>query len=286
MAVEGRWGSAAGEFGRTGAADGNLALPMAVAVAGRDTLVLDQENGRVQRFAGGRLVGSFPAGKAAQDLVPLPAGGAAVLDRLGAATLTFLGDDGKTLATLPLAGGPIREGGAVTGVFADAEGVYVEREHRELVRLADASGHADRDRPTLWGRPTRDGKQLLRAAITDRAAGTLTVSVAARSNGAMDFASTVTLDGPILHLVLLDSDRRGRIYAAAAIGRPGPAGVTDERVAVVRLERDGRVSGRIALPALPEADEVFRPVAVDDDGAIYELVSSPAGLAVVRFELP
>ncbi len=286
VAVEGRWGSGPGELGRSGAADGNLEVPMAVAVSGRDTLVLDQQNGRVQRFSGGRVAGSFPAGTAAQDLVALPGGGAAVLDRLGAATLTLLGEDGKVAATIPLVGGPIREGGAVTGVFADAEGVYVEREHRDVVRLADGRGRPDPARPTLWGRPTRDGKQLVRAALADRAAGTLTVSVASRENGAMDFATTVTLDGPILHLVLLDSDRHGRLYVAGAIGRPGADGVTDERVAVVRLERDGSVSGRLSLPALPEADEIFRPLAVDDEGAIYELLPGTTGLSVVRFEFP
>lgn len=286
VALEGRWGSGPGEFGRSGAADGNLEVPMSLDVSRQDTLVLDQLNGRVQRFSGGRVKGSFPAGKAAQDVVALPGGGAAVLDRLGAATLTLLSEDGKVGATIALVGGPIREGGQVTGVFADAEGVYVEREHRDVVRLADGAGRPDRARPTLWGRPTRDGKHLVRAAIADRPAGTLTVSVASRNSGAMDFATTVTLDGPILHLVLLGSDRHGRIYVAGAIGRPGSEGVADERVAAVRLERDGSVSGRLALPALPEADEIFRPLTVDDDGAIHELLTGPAGLSVVRFEFP
>lgn len=249
-----------------------------------DVAVLDQVNRRVQRFRDGRFVGSVALpNEAAQDVATTRDGRTVVLDRLGDPSVTLFDSAGRPTRTVPMVGGPIAEGGAVTGLFVEPDGVYVEREHRELVRVADARGEPDPARTTLWGRPTRDGSTLLRASIADRARGAVTVSAASRANGAMDWSSTVALDGAVLHLLLLDGDRRGRVYLGAVVGTYAAGGVTDPHVTVVRLDRAGTPEATLRLPAPPEADELFRPLVIDDDGVVYALAPGADGLAVVAY---
>ncbi|MFO0646655.1 MAG: hypothetical protein U0326_10485 [Polyangiales bacterium] len=286
--LRGPWGTRPGEFGRTTESEGNPEGPMSFAVAPDGTLaVLDQRNRRIQRFSQGRPLAPITLeNEAAQDLALTPDGRVVALDRLGASTLTVFGPDGRAGSTIALRGGPISEGGAVTGVFADAQGVYVEREHREVVRVADAEGHEDTSRPTLWGRPTRDGGQLLRAAIEDRARGVLRVSVAARSNGAMDWSTAVPAGAPVLYLAMLDSDARGRVYVAAETGVVSAEGPRDLATFVARLDRAGVVEVAVRLPPLAGGDEVFRPMSVDDEGAVYVMDPSREGLVIARYALP
>lgn len=282
--ARGAWGSALGSFGHTSEPEANPEGPMAIAVARDGSLdVLDARNGRVQRFVNGRAVSTAgPVGAAAQDLAHTPDGRVVALDRLGAGTVTVFDREGRAAATVALRGGPIAEGGAVTGVFADADGIYVEHAHREVVRVADAEGRDDPARPTLWGRPSRDGAQLLRAAIEDRAGGTVRVTVAARENGAVDWSAAVPMGASVLHLVMLDSDRAGRVYVAATVGTFTEDGLRDPALVVARLDRAGTVDGTLRLPPLAGDDELFRPVVVDDAGAVYVMDSGPDGLVVRR----
>jgi hypothetical protein len=283
--LRGAWGSGPGAFGHTGEAEANPEGPMAVAVtsAGRVD-VLDPRNGRVLRFVDGRVVGAVgPIGEATQDLAHTADGRVVTLDRLGAATVTVFDREGHPRATIPLRGGPVTEGGAVTAVFADADGVYVEHAHREVVRVADADGREDPARPTLWGRPSRDGAQLLRAAIEDRARGTVRVTVASRENGAVDWSSVVPLGASVLHLVMLDGDHGGRVYVAAVVGVFAAEVLRDPALVVLRLDRAGAVDGALRLPPLAGGDEVFRPVCIDDAGAVYVMDLGAEGLTVRRY---
>ncbi len=288
VVLRGPWGSGPGQFGRRVASEGVPEAPTSLSVdASGDVAVLDQVNRRVQRFRDGRFVGSLPLpGEAAQDLATSVDGRVAVLDRLGDPSLTLFDAAGRPARTVPLVGGPIAEGGAVTGLFAAADGLYVEREHRELVRLTDARGEPDPSRSTLWGRPGRDGATLLRAAIADRSRAMVTVSAASRATGAMDWSRTVTLDGMVLHLVLLDGDRRGRAYLGAVVGRELSGAITDPHALVVRFDRAGVPDGTLRLPAPPEADELFRPMAIDDEGHVFALSPGPDGLSLVEYSFP
>ena len=285
--LRGPWGNGPGQFGRRAASEGTPEAPNSLSLGARgDVAVLDQVNRRVQRFRDGAFVGSIALPtEAAQDVVTT-ADRTAVLDRLGDPSVTLFDAAGRPLRTVPLVGGAITEGGAVTGLFAAPDGLYAEREHRELVRLTDARGEPDPARTTLWGRPTRDGRSLLRAAITDRLRGVVTVSAAARATGAMDWSRAVTLDGLVLHLTLLDGDRRGRAYLGAVVARESAGSLVDAHTLVVRFDPTGAPDGTLRLPAPPEADELFRPLAIDDDGRVFALSPGPDGLALVEYTFP
>lgn len=254
VVVRGGWGGADGQFGRRRDPESNPEGPMAIA-AGRDgqLAVVDQVNRRILRYKDGKLVGTVAlGGDTVQDLAFAKDGKLLVLDRLVDGNVQVYGADGKLVDELSLAGRGVPEGGSVTGLFADDDGVYVERDHEAVVRIADASGRADANRPELVGRPSRDGSLLLAAEISDAAAGDVTVSAVDRASGQPAWKQLVHLGIPIVHVITLDSDKAGLVYLAVDVGREArepPYPIVDERILVARLGGGGALRGLLEIPS-------------------------------------
>jgi len=260
---------------------------MAITVAADGTLlVLDQINRRVQRWKDGKLVGSMPfGGDTVQDVVAGPEGRTVLLDRLADRNLQIYDPTGKLLNEVSLVGKGVPEGGGVTAVFADDNGVYVEREHGAVVRIADVNGHPDPARPELIGRPSRDGKLLLSAALADRGAGTVSLRAFDRKTSQPVWSTVVSLGAPILHVITLDSDTQGAVYLAASTGAEtttAPFHIVDEAIVVTRLT-GGQQRGLLTLPPFATADETFRPITVADDGTLYVEYVGENGVEVRRY---
>jgi hypothetical protein len=78
-------------------------------------------------------------------------------------------------------------------------------------------------------------------------------------------------------------------YLAVDVGHETgspPFVLTDERILVARLGAGGAPRGMLEIPPLPTADESFRPITVDDDGAVYVMAAGDDGLAVTRYVFP
>jgi hypothetical protein len=255
-----------------------------------DLVIVDQANRRLQRFRAGQMVSSVPLPNGAiQDLALTQDGRVAALDRLVDANVRVLDGSGAVAATLPLVAAGLREGASATALFVDANGIYVEREHASVVRLAAADGRDDGSHTELWGRPSRDGSQLLRAAIFDRAAGDVNVTAHERASDAQAFVRRVRFGGPILHVMMLDSDARGSIYVAVDVGRESdlpPHRIDDEHGELVRLSRAGAPTGMLRIAPPDGTIETFRALTVADDGAVYQLIASDGGVEVVRWTFP
>lgn len=282
------WGGRPGQLGRRGGEEANLEAPMALAVERGEIVVLDQVNRRVERFRHGQRIKTMPLGSDfGQDLALGPDGKSAILDRLGANEVSVYGEDGSWLGDLPLGPAHVDKGDA-TGVFSDELGIYVERGHGGVVRIADAQG---RSQPAeeLPGRPTRDGRLLISAAIVDRAQGLVAVHAFDRSSLAKQWTCVASLGTPPLQLLLLDSDGLGRVYLGAGVGRGDPRppyAIVDQELIVVRIDARGEVNGLLRLPPLTAPDEMLRPVAIDDQGIIYVMRPDETGLTVERYEFP
>ena len=289
--VQRGWGSGPDELGARAANESNPEGPMAIVAANGELVVLDQVNARVVRFgADGAARGTIPiAPDTAQDIAVGPDGRVAVLDRVTDGQLHYYDERGELVGQAPVVGGPLTESGGTTGVFVDAGGVYIEREHGEVVRVLGPDGTPDPDRPTLPGRPLRDGAGSTQALLGDRAAGLATVRVFDRAADLV-WQRSVRFPAPILTLVMLDSDLAGRVYLAAhlAVESPHPPfELTAERIVVVRLDaRTGADLGSIAIPPPPPADETLRPLTVDDAGTIYQLLPGPRGVEIHAHTFP
>ncbi len=288
--VRGSWGGGSNQFGRRREPESNPEAPMAVcADRAGNVLVLDQVNRRVLRYRDSVRIGSFPIGSdAAQDIAFARGEHTLVLDRLADRSVLVYDRSGTLQNELPLIGKGIPEGGSVTGLLADEEGIYLEREHGQVVRIADPMGHADTERPEFPGRPSRDGRFWLSANIVDRTQGRLEIHATARSGGS-SWAQPIALGHTVLRIVLLESDRHGRIYVAGETGEEStnpPYAIEDERLVVVRLSSSGAHSGTLELPPVRGPYEIMRPVTVNEEGAIYEMVATDSGLTITRYEFP
>jgi len=290
--VSGAWGGAPGEFGRRADPESAPEAPMSLAVGPNgDLFVLDQVNARIQRFdANGGLVGQLDTGSdTVQDLAIDADGRVAALDRLGDSEVVMFDENGRQVDRIGVEGGPIDDPGAVSGIFTDSSGTYLERDNTEIVRIADGNGTRDDERPTDPGRRTRDGKYFLSAQILDATAGVALVRVF-DSDAQVVWQTRVSFDKQILHLALLDSDRTGYVHVGALTAHMqevDPFDSYDATMNVVRLaQADGSVRGSLALPAPDVADEMFRPLVVTDQGDIVQMLPSENGFRVVRYSYP
>ena len=265
------WGDGPTELGRAHPSQANPEAPMSLAVdAFGNVFVLDQVNARVQVFDahGGAPTAIKIPSRTAQDLVVDPAGGLVLLDRLVDRALIFVDGSGLEKKRVPLVGSGVQEGGAVTALFALADGFWVETEHTNLVRVALPNGDADPARPTLEGRRPNVGGPLLRAA---RDPNGFAIVSAIGSGG---FLVRVPFKAPVMELDALDADAAGNVYVAAHLARElpvAPFALYDATVEVVALNAGGSELGRFEVPAPYADDEQFKPIVVGKDGAVYHL---------------
>lgn len=268
----------------------------AAPLANGELLVLDQVNLRLQRYSrDGRLLGAQRIGSGtAQDLVVDGSGRTHVLSRHGDGTgIESYGADGRLERTINVVGGRVSEGGAITGLFSDRSGLYVETGNDELVRVANAKGEQAKLDETIPGRPTKDGRLYIKAGIIDKAAGRAYVQ-AHRADGssppALAWERPLAFSAPLLHILLLDSDGEGRVYLGVETANEDASThqLSDLATVVVRLEGSaGKLTGTLSLPPTTEdPTERFRPLVVGEDGTVYQLLASPNGFTITAHRFP
>jgi hypothetical protein len=168
------------------------------------------------------------------------------------------------------------------------DGVWVEVEHARLVRVADARGSPDRDRPQVSGRFSADGAFLLSAAREGRQAAVILARPAASPGELPRLFSRVGFSLPVLHLLALESDTAGRVLLAAHLARfqsQAPFGVLEERLEAVLLDPDGTEIDRVQLPASRGVLDQFRTLRFSPDGVLYHLYYDESGVSLRRILL-
>jgi hypothetical protein len=245
--------------------------------------VLDQVNGRVQRFdEDGRVEASVRIDRpTAQDIALAGDGSMAVLDRFGGKDVAIFDPDGNPVGSLPLSGDGIESPGHVTGVFVDGDDVYVESEHGPLVRIGDTSGAPASPREEVPGRPSRDGTAWIKAGITDAAAGRAYVVSNERPSREHRFTRELRFDARLLSILLLDTDLAGTIYLGVEIEE------APEDNAVVLTCLDGRTGeplGSAWIPANTMPEETFRDAIVLDEGGVVVAIRSEDGVSYEQFD--
>ncbi len=283
------WGAGPNQLAHDRPSEGAPEAPMSFTVAPDGTVwVLDQLNHRLQHFSrDGRPMGSHNlALLTPQDLTATADGRLLVLDRAAEKTVVVLGPDGQERGRIALEGARIAHTGSVTGVFADGDSVYVERQHGPLVRIGDTNGQSATERDEVPGRPTRDGHAWVTAGITDLATGRMYINAVARPSRDHLYTRELLLNTEVRHVLMLDSDKQGVVYLgvdvitrSGAVSVDGGGGVETERVLLLCIDQTtGRPTGQINLPANTTAEETMRDMVALDEGGILYAVRNAEGV--------
>ncbi|MBF0443103.1 MAG: hypothetical protein HQK54_14440 [Oligoflexales bacterium] len=283
--LEAAWGAAPGQLGRSPARESNPEDPMSFAAMRNGGIcILDQVNDRVQCFGPhGRLDRQFKLERpTAQDISIGADGKIGMLDRLGEPSLVIHSESGEKISEIPLVGGPITEGGTLTALLRDGEGnYYVEREHQDVIRIADSGGAADSQRPIFPGRPTRDGKLFVSASIKSARDGTIILKAFDRMKQ-LKWEKLLGTRSSVMQILMLESDKNGNIYVGALVGKlENPE---ESVIQAVRLNgENGEISGTIFLPSPKDPHERFRDLVVAEDGTLLHFESQEKGAEIRRY---
>ncbi len=282
------WGDGPGQLGHKIPEDGAPEGPMSFIVddSGR-VVVLDQVNSRVQIFDADMKPAEIdlPA-DTYQDIATDADGNPVLLDRLARRSVEIYSPDGKLLQKTALVGPGVPEGGGVTGLFHRPDGIWVEVEHTRLVRIADAQGRPDTERPVMPGRFSKDGRLILTAARSGQKSADLMSWPMADHGSAPVLLARLQFDTRLAAINALESDTNGRIFIGALLvnERPGPPhDVVSANEEIVMLAADGRLIDRLRLPVNNGPEEQFRPIRLGRDGKLYRLRCTGDGAILERW---
>jgi hypothetical protein len=287
VVVRAEWGSGLGQLGRRGGDESAPEGPMSFAVTpGGEVWVLDQVNRRVVHFADdGRYLADVPIGlDTFQGLALAPSGELVLMDRLAARVVRVLSPDGAMLAEVPLEGVGIDEGGGATALFARDDGVWVEYDHSQSVRVLDAQWRAPAVRELLPGRPLGPGAMSGQA----RRAGPAAVELRTvdRETDLALAETTLVLAEPVWRIAELAGDAQGNVALAVHLLREDPArefAVAYEALAVLVL--DGALVERRRVVTTPSVGgwEQWKEFEIAADGTIWQMAFVAGGVEVRRW---
>lgn len=277
------WGGKDDQLGRDRPSEGNPIGPLSFDVDGKGRVhVLDGVNGRlVTRGADGKtesttvLDAPYP-----EDVAVADDGSTAVLDRHRDKSVSLYDENGKRIGKLPLEGENVPDTGSVTGVFVDGKDVYVEKEHGPLVKLGTMGGIPASPRTEIPGRPTRDGLSFINAGIIEAPLGRVYVSSIERATNQHRFTRELKLGAVVHSLLLLDTDKGGTIYFAAAV----EANSSPSVVLYCLDGTSGAPTGSAVLPANTLPEESFRDYTVLDDGGVIQALRTEQGVSYTRYD--
>ncbi len=274
------WGSGAAEVSRVIGDEASSEGPMSFAIdADGSMLILDQIASRVLRFApDGTLLGAVAVpGNAFNGLEVGPKGQLVLLDRLVKRAVVVLDPRTGQAREYAIEGPGIAEGGGVTALLIDADGVWLEYARTHSVRLLNAALQPC-PRTVVAGRPGLSGNLV----------------------AALDGAGGVVLrrgltDGRVAELTFSELDHIGRlvelqerpgfgVFAAYHTVRYDAAGnLIRDRLVGRLLDADGKTAGRFESRHTDTALEQYRTFRFTRSGDAYQMALTPAGLRLMRW---
>lgn len=275
--------------GRLGRLDGNESAPegpMSFTVSPFGELfVLDQVN---ERLAVYDPDGSFshalslPA-STFQDVEVTDKGHLVVLDRLARRSLLVMAPDGRILAEEPIEGEALPEGGMVTGMFAEDDGLWLEVGNAYRVHCLD-SRHGRGSRETRSGRPSGEPRTVVGAALDG--AGGAALWLEDHEDGTIFAERKAFFSREMARIVWVEADVLGRLYAAFHLWswqKDDPGKVAHEETVIWVLDHWLGLVTELRSPHVATRWEQFRELKVSEDGVIHQLALSPDGARLLRW---
>lgn len=272
LVVQAPWGSEIGAFGRE--LDGSDLGPMAIAADPEGGVaLLDTVNGRVVRFGddGSRNETIELGLQTADDLVLRDDGSLAVLvyQRLPSPRheIRVRSRSGEWAAPLAVP----QAASLPTGLLAEGSRLYVEQRHGWLLGMENE--------PRIWGRPA--GRLLLRALRDGD--GSVVIEARDRTDQAA-WRYRLVCPWPVTEVLALETSTTHLALVIRHVDNESEAAPneTGHQTWMVSLRPDGSVLGTTQLVDRRITD-AGRPVALSNDGDVYELRTDEAGVSVLRY---
>jgi hypothetical protein len=280
------WGSGGAMLGRV---DGNESAsygPMSFALSSAgDLYILDQVNLRILKIyadgsAGGEI--GLPA-PGCEDIAVAADGSIVLLSRTAGKALFVLDPATGHSRSVPIEGPGIPEGGLVTAMAVEDDGVWLEVLHEVMVRVLDAA-LAPGDRLVLPGRKYAGTGTTLGALWKPPRGARLWLQDA--TTGAVSAGRDFGFAHDIERIAWWDRDAAGSVYAAFHLmqfGDQPPYALRHEEIVGVRLDRALGETGSFSSPYGATDWMQFREFLVDRGGDVYRMAFSDAGVKVLRW---
>jgi len=274
------FGSDDRSLGRGVTGDGHDVAPASFLADADGLLVLDQEKSRILRSDGTSI--RLPS-KHADDIARAHDGSLAVLDRTDTKEVTVLDKDGRVKGHLPIAGTGIEDPSDVSRLIVSGDDVLVERNGGgPLLRLGGTDGVAAQERTEIQGVPTRDGKFLVSAGVTDEEAGRAWVTLA-DLQAVHIWTRELHFPSVISAVAFVDSESNGKLWAVLLAGS-SPADYVNWAVCIDPTSGSVRGSFTIAAEDPPWAS--FRDYAVKDGAGLIAAKRTQGGVSYATYACP
>lgn len=270
------FGSGDDALGQGTTKDGHAIAPSSFLVDRDGLLVLDQEKSRILQADGGAI--RLP-GKRADDIARGADGSIAVLDRLDAKDVAILDPSGRVRGRLPLTGAGIDDPKDVSRLIVSGNDVYVERNGGgPLLRIGGTDGRPG-ERTEIQGIPTRDGKYLVSAGITNPDEGRAWVTLADRQ-AVHRWTRELKFPAEMSAVAFLDTDDGSSIWTVLLAGST-PADYVNW--AVCLDETTGAVKKSVTLAVENPPWESYRDYAIDPGGNLVAATRSDRGVSYTSY---
>ena len=280
------WGAGPMESGRRPAQESAPEGPMSFTVsADGDIYLLDQVNLRVMRFDGsGALLSAIPiSSDTFQDIEVAGDGRILLLDRLVRGAVVVLSRDGQEIAAHPVTGPSIPEGGGITAMLLEDDGLWIEYNHERSVRLLDGSLKAC-DPSMLEGRRSGKAGQTVSAALAGQ--GMVKLRVIDGATGTTVLQKEIDLGQDLYRIAWVQTDEHGSLHAMFhVVQTAGQAGQPPLREWVEGYRMDGKLArtGRFESPFTIRPWEQFKEFKVLGDGQVLQMAFSDDGVRILKW---
>ena len=275
------WGAAEGQLGHTVPDEGLPEGPKSFVVDAQSIIhVLDQENGRIQKFKGADSAGVVALPPRPFDDLELDGQGYVLLDAHSEPALVFLDAAGTVKNEVPLAGPEIPEPSLITALLRNTDGLYVEIEDEYLVHVTDASGVAI-EQSVVPGQAIDGTVALKLESVDDKRVGLFRIGL---PEGEPTLLTELSFTERVSERSLFSPGINGGLLLAVRLEQDqlDPETPPVSQSTLVVLESNGNEKHRVDLPESDAVDDVFRPVRRGADGNVYVMKTSDLGVELVK----
>jgi len=281
------WGSGGALLSRDDGRESIPQGPMSFAVEPDGSIwVLDAIARRLVRYgAGGELLSELALPASTFEDLELRGGRLYVLDRLVRRSVLVLDAQGPILE-VPVEGPGISEGGGISAMLAEEDGLWLEYEHQELVRVLDADAR-EGDRTVVAGRPVPGSSHRLRAWLDRGGRPRAWLELWPAAGGAPRASRSVPLDGPTPRIAWIQAGPGGLIAAIFHVVRAAAPGATPtEENLGLWLGPDLRILATFRSPYCLRAWQQQREFRLAPDGALIGMALTSEGVRFLRWRHP